>query len=381
MSTVSFKNISKIFDDGTLAVTAFDLDIADGELMVLVGPSGCGKTTLLRMLAGLETVSSGELLIDGRVVNPLPPQQRDIAMVFQNYALYPHMTVRRNLEFPLRMMKLGKDERRQRVSEVAGLLGLTALLERKPRELSGGQRQRVAMGRAIVREPKVFLMDEPLSNLDARLRLQIRGEIAALQRRMRTTTLYVTHDQVEAMTLGDRVAVIDQGRLQQVDEPQNLYAHPANIFVARFIGSPGMNIFRTELHPTEDRGLAIDWGRQRLPLDAGQAHALRKYLGKTLYAGLRPEAIHYPDAPDVEATIVVKIESIEALGHESLLYFGYEGRMEETRGDLSPDNNMVSPLMVARLAGTPDAGAGESLRLGLALKQLYFFDAEGSAIC
>jgi len=197
---------------------------------------------------------------------------------------------------------------------------------------------------------------------------------------MRTTTLYVTHDQVEAMTLGDRVAVIDQGRLQQVDEPQNLYAHPANIFVARFIGSPGMNIFRTELRPTEDRGLAIDWGRQRLPLHAGQAHVLRKYLGKTLYAGLRPEAIRYPDAPDVDATIDVEIESIETLGHESLLYFTHEGGREETRGDSPPDNGVVGRLMVARLAGRPDAKAGESIRLGLALKQLYFFDAEGSAI-
>ncbi len=375
MTTVNFKNISKVFDDGTGAVTDFNLDISDGELMVLVGPSGCGKSTLLRMLAGLETVSSGELLIDDQIVNHCSPQERNIAMVFQNYALYPHMTVRRNLEFPLKMMKLNKHEVQRRANEVAELLGLTPLLEHKPRQLSGGQRQRVAMGRAIVREPKVFLMDEPLSNLDAKLRLQIRNEIATLQRRMKTTTLYVTHDQVEAMTLGDRVAIINQGRLQQVSEPQILYERPANIFVAEFIGNPGMNIFKIALRPVQDQRLAICWGKQQLPLNARQTQALQKYIGKPLFAGLRPEAFRHPDASDADAKIEVEIESIESLGHEYLLYFKNHITTGEVDSLRAKGDNAVNQPMVARLPGKPDARVGDKIKLGLVLKQLYLFSS------
>lgn len=381
MATVSFKNISKTFDGGAQAVTDFNLEIDDGEFMVLVGPSGCGKSTLLRILAGLETATQGEILIAGEVVNDKTPQQRNVAMVFQNYALYPHMTVRRNLEFPLKMMKLAKADIQSRVDATAKLLGLDTLLERKPKQLSGGQRQRVAMGRAMVREPSVFLMDEPLSNLDAKLRVQIRTEISALQRRMKTTTLYVTHDQVEAMTLGDRVAVINQGYLQQVADPQTLYNHPANVFVAGFIGNPGMNVFKIELQPVQDQ-LAIRWGQQQLslPLDAKRKETLRKYVGKPIYAGLRPESIHYPDAPDVDAKITVKVESIEALGRESLLYFCNAVLAVDTDRFIKGGENAARSLMVARLAGQIDTKVGEEIEIGLVLNQLYFFDAEGIAI-
>jgi len=377
MSRVSFKNISKIFDDGTNAVSDFNLDIDDGELVVLVGPSGCGKSTLLRMLAGLETVSSGELLIDDEVVNALSPQQRNIAMVFQNYALYPHMSVQRNLAFPLKMMGLSKNDIATKVAEVAELLGLTALLERKPKQLSGGQRQRVAMGRAIVRDPKVFLMDEPLSNLDAKLRLQIRSEIAALQRRMATTTLYVTHDQIEAMTLGDRVAVIERGELQQVAPPQQLYERPANIFVAGFIGNPGMNVFETRLL-VQDHGLAIEWGDQQLalPLNQERLALLRHHIGQPLLAGLRPEAFR---ASGLGCEIMVELESVEALGHEFLLYF-HSAVTALTSDKTMPEEAAKSPPMVARVAQRPTAKRGEPMRLAVALAELYFFDLDGQAL-
>jgi multiple sugar transport system ATP-binding protein len=378
MAAVRFDHISKVFDDGTQAVTDFNLDINDGELVVLVGPSGCGKSTLLRMLAGLETVSEGELLIDDQVINTLTPQQRNIAMVFQNYALYPHMSVRRNLEFPLSMMQLDKQEIQTRVNDVAELLGLTALLERKPKQLSGGQRQRVAMGRAIVRRPQVFLMDEPLSNLDAKLRLQLRSEIAALQRRMQTTMLYVTHDQVEAMTLGDRVAVLNQGQLQQVAEPQVLYEHPANIFVAGFIGNPGMNIFKTELVQNEAKQLALQWGENKLvlPFRENKVQTLQHHIGKPLFAGLRPEAIHTAGNVESDAIIHAEIESIEALGHEYLLYF----RSDVNAIATDHDHNTTRSTMVARLAYRPPAGIGETIELGLNLKQLYLFHGEGSLL-
>ncbi len=381
MATVEFRNITKIFDDGTCALADFDLQIADGELMVLVGPSGCGKTTLLRLLAGLEQPTSGELRIDDRVVNHLPPQQRDVAMVFQNYALYPHMTVRRNLAFPLRMRKLGKEEIRERIARVAALLDLAGLLERKPRELSGGQRQRVAMGRALVREPKVFLMDEPLSNLDARLRQQIRGDIAALQRRLGITTLYVTHDQIEAMTLGHRVAVLARGRLQQVAAPQRLYERPANLFVARFMGNPGMNVFRTVLRPERDHGLAVRWERRWLPLGDEWPPALSAYIDRPLYAGLRPEAIRPPDDPQVCARVEVEVTGVEALGHETLLYFKHEAMVTDT-GETPGKHagNGTHRSMAARLPGAVDARPGARIQLGLLLKQLHFFDSEGRAL-
>src|SRR6476659_11011526 len=254
MAGITLTDVSKIYDDGTRAVSDLNLDVQDGELVVFVGPSGCGKSTALRMIAGLEEISEGEIKIGDRIVNNLRPRDRDVAMVFQNYALYPHMTVAENIGFALRMRKVPKDEARRRVEETAKILGLAEHLGRKPRQLSGGQRQRVAMGRAIVREPHVFLMDEPLSNLDAKLRVQTRTQIAALQRRLGTTTLYVTHDQVEAMTMGDRVAVLRDGILQQCDSPRRMYDHPANVFVAGFIGSPAMNLMNV---PVTDGGVDL----------------------------------------------------------------------------------------------------------------------------
>src|SRR4051795_12446987 len=268
VASVTFDNVSKVYDNGFKAVDALDLEIRDGEFMVLVGPSGCGKTTALRMLAGLEEISDGELVIDDTVVNEVAPQKRDIAMVFQNYALYPHLSVYDNMAYGLKIQKLPKTEIRQRVSEIAKVIGLEELLDRKPKALSGGQRQRVAMGRAIVRRPKVFLMDEPLSNLDAKLRVQMRSEVARIQHELQATTVYVTHDQVEAMTMGDRVALMRRGLLQQVDTPLRLYNAPANLFVAEFIGSPPMNIVSATVTRTP-AGSELVVGSQRLQLPAG----------------------------------------------------------------------------------------------------------------
>ena len=366
MANVAYRQVSKRFEDGTEALVDFDLQVDDGELMVLVGPSGCGKSTALRLLAGLESVSAGELLIDDTVINGLTPQQRNIAMVFQNYALYPHMSVRRNLAFPLRMMKLPADEVARRIEWAAGLLQLTELLERMPRQLSGGQRQRVAMGRAIVREPRVFLMDEPLSNLDARLRVQIRTEIAALQRRLNITTLYVTHDQVEAMTLGHRVAVMNAGRLQQVAVPQVLYERPENTFVAGFIGSPGMNVFSARLQRRET-GLAVEFAGQWLevPPDSRVSHArLAAYVDRPVFIGLRPEA--FEPASAGEAQVEPTLTAVEALGHEQLLYFD----VPQPTG---------SPMIV-RVQGTPAVTAGDRIPLRIHARELYFFDDQGAAI-
>jgi len=380
MSSVSFKNIGKTFDDGTRAVSDFNLEIDDGEFVVLVGSSGCGKSTLLRMLAGLETATEGEIHIGDEPVNNRTPQQRNVAMVFQNYALYPHMSVRRNLEFPLRMMKLSGADIQQRVERTARLLGLVELLERKPGQLSGGQRQRVAMGRAIVREPSVFLMDEPLSNLDAKLRVQIRTEIAELQRRIKTTTLYVTHDQVEAMTLGDRVAVISRGRLQQVADPQTLYRKPANIFVAGFIGNPGMNVFETELLAIDGGGCAINWGEQSIPLrdDLVAGIELRDHIGKRLYAGLRPEA--FCDAAASAIRIPAEIESIEALGHESLVYFRSGAAALDTDSFGTCADRPARLQMVARLGGAIDLRPGAKIVLGLMPERISLFDEHGTTL-
>ena len=296
MATVSFSSIGKVYGDGTRALAGFSLDVVDGEFMIFVGPSGCGKTTALRMVAGLEDITEGEIRIGDRVVNGLHPRKRDIAMVFQNYALYPHMTVFKNIAFALKVRKMPPAEIRQRVESAAKILGLSDELERKPGQLSGGQRQRVAMGRAIVRDPQVFLMDEPLSNLDAKLRSQMRAEIARIQREVGATTIYVTHDQVEAMTMGDRVAVLRKGELQQVAEPQKLYEHPANLFVASFIGSPEMNLVVAKLEQT-DGGLRCEVGKQVLEIPAELARSrpeLERYVGRTLGIGVRPE--HLEDA-------------------------------------------------------------------------------------
>src|SRR5512132_284838 len=291
MAEIAYEHVFKVYPDGTEAVHDLDLEIRDGELMVLVGPSGCGKTTALRMLAGLEEITEGEIRIGDRIVNDLTPRDRDIAMVFQSYALYPHMTVADNLAFGLKLRKLPKKEVNERVQRAARILQIEEFLKRKPRALSGGQRQRVAMGRAIVREPQAFLMDEPLSNLDAKLRVQMRAEIHQLQRRLDVTTIYVTHDQVEAMTMGDRVAVMNAGRLQQADTPQVLYDQPVNEFVAGFIGSPAINLVEAQLEQTNGH-LSVSFGEHRLTVDDHVVHnrsGLKDYVGRTVILGIRPE--------------------------------------------------------------------------------------------
>jgi multiple sugar transport system ATP-binding protein len=321
MASVSYRHVYKRFGDVSV-IKDFNLDIADKEFMVFVGPSGCGKSTNLRMLAGLEEVSEGDILIGDRVVNDVPPKDRDIAMVFQSYALYPHMSVYDNMAFGLKLRKTPKAEIDQRVKEAAEILGLTNLLDRKPKALSGGQRQRVAVGRAIVREPAVFLMDEPLSNLDAKLRVTARAEISKLHKRLGTTFIYVTHDQVEAMTMGDRIAVLADGILQQCDTPRNLYNEPRNVFVAGFIGSPSMNFFNGTL-VSEEGKLYLDGGDFRLSVPADRKNALSDYAGKEVVFGIRPEHVHAPEfaPPNISASpLKATVEVVELLGHELHLY-------------------------------------------------------------
>lgn len=317
MASVTYRNVYKNFGD-VVVITDFNLEVKDKEFIVFVGPSGCGKSTNLRMLAGLEEISDGEILIGDRVVNDVPPKDRDIAMVFQSYALYPHMSVYDNMAFGLKLRKTPKAEIDRRVKEAAESLGLSALLDRKPKALSGGQRQRVAVGRAIVREPAVFLMDEPLSNLDAKLRVSARAEISQLHRRLGTTFIYVTHDQVEAMTMGDRIVVLSDGKLQQVDTPRHLYNEPANVFVAGFIGSPSMNFFDATLVGEEGR-LFIDTGDFRLAVPDERKGIYADYVGKEVIFGTRPEHIHAPEFTPpgiVPAPLKMTVEVVELLGHE-----------------------------------------------------------------
>ncbi len=330
MAKVVFEDVQKRYPDGFQAITDLNLDIEDGEFVIFVGPSGCGKSTALRMVAGLEEISDGKLFIGDRVVNDLTPKERDIAMVFQSYALYPHLSVADNMGFALKLAKVPKAEIDKRVREAADLLGLTEFLHRKPRALSGGQRQRVAMGRAIVRSPQAFLMDEPLSNLDAKLRVQMRAEIAALQQKLGTTTIYVTHDQVEAMTMGDRVALLKRGLLQQVDTPQYLYDNPKNLFVAGFIGSPAMNIAETSMHK-EDGKVYVELGRGGSPTRMRVADAaLERYPkaveaeGRTIAVGLRPEHFVRADAASDPETVWKgrRVTLVEMLGAEMLVHFG-----------------------------------------------------------
>ena len=328
MSTVSLKNIYKIYDNSVTAVSDFNLEIADKEFIVLVGPSGCGKSTTLRMVAGLEEISKGELYIDGKLVNDVEPKDRDIAMVFQSYALYPHMTVRENMEFPLKLKKVPKEEIQQRVDQAAEILGITQYLDRKPKALSGGQRQRVAIGRAIVREPKVLLMDEPLSNLDAKLRNQMRAEIIKLRQRINTTFVYVTHDQTEAMTLGDRIVIMKDGFVQQIGTPQEVFEKPINIFVAGFIGTPQMNFFNARL---EKKGgdYSVEYAGASFPLD-GEMSA--KLAGKgqqsaDVILGVRPEHIAVQKDPSASA-IEASIEVSELMGSELYLHATVEGGQE-----------------------------------------------------
>jgi multiple sugar transport system ATP-binding protein len=337
VAEVLFDEVDKIYEGGVHAVQDLSLDIADGEFLVLVGPSGCGKTTALRMLAGLETISGGTIRIGERVVNNLSPKDRDIAMVFQSYALYPHLSVADNIAFGLQLRKMNKHEIEKRVGWAATLLDLTPYLKRKPKELSGGQRQRVAMGRAIVREPQVFLMDEPLSNLDAKLRVQMRAEIAKLQKDLGTTTIYVTHDQVEAMTMGDRVAVMSMGLLQQVDRPQRLYDEPANLFVASFIGTPPMSLLEAQIEEAPGGGLAMALAGETLPLDplaVERYPGLSSRVGAPVVVGIRSEDVHpaerHPNLPSLHA----QLELIEALGSGQMAYFYIDAK--SVRGAVTP---------------------------------------------
>jgi multiple sugar transport system ATP-binding protein len=359
MARVTLEGIRKIYEEKGrehVVVHGIDLVIPDGEFLVLVGPSGCGKSTTLRMIAGLETISAGTLRIGDRVVNEVAARDRDIAMVFQNYALYPHMTVRENLAFALKLRKMSGDEIRRRVEEAAELLGLTPLLDRRPRQLSGGQRQRVALGRAIVRQPQVFLFDEPLSNLDAKLRVQMRREISALRRRLGTTTIYVTHDQVEAMTLGDRIVVMQEGRVQQVDTPLELYRRPANTFVATFVGSPPMNLVAGTV-TSDGTSFGAKEGRFTLPLPAQRPASLTP--GQALILGIRPESVMMEG--ETGGKTVATIEEIEPLGNETLVSL-----------------NAGGVPFTARVEGSATPHRGDRVALTFPDSALHWFDSTGA---
>jgi multiple sugar transport system ATP-binding protein len=397
MAEIEFSDVSKVYADGTRAVAGLDLTIDDGEFMVLVGPSGCGKTTALRMVAGLEEISEGSIRIGERVINDVPPKERDVAMVFQTYALYPHMTVAENLGFGLKLRKVDKRVSHRRVTDVARVLGLEEYLDRKPRALSGGQRQRVAMGRAIVREPRAFLMDEPLSNLDAKLRVQMRAEISRIQRDLEVTTIYVTHDQVEAMTMGDRVAVMKKSLLQQVAAPEDLYRHPINLFVAGFIGSPAMNMVEAEVSRANG-SLFVHFGGHRLEVDpaaVGEHPGLDAYVERTVIVGIRPESIE--DAAVVsEARTTRRLRTVvelrEALGSDLLVHFSIDAPpvlTEDTR-ELARDTDTSAlehmqeqprATFVARLSADSRARERESVELSVDTRAVHFFDpATGQAI-
>jgi multiple sugar transport system ATP-binding protein len=360
MASVTFKNVVKKYGDVT-AVNDLNIEVDDKEFLVLVGPSGCGKTTALRSLAGLEEITSGDIMIGDRVVNDVAPKDRDIAMVFQSYALYPHLSVYDNMAFGLKLRKIPKDEIKSRVDQAADILGIQDLLDRKPRQLSGGQRQRVAVGRAIVREPKVFLFDEPLSNLDAKLRVAMRAEISKLHQRLQTTFIYVTHDQIEAMTMASRIAVINKGVLQQLDTPQNLYDNPNNLFVAGFIGSPAMNFFPGKLRK-EDGKLVVDTGDFSVAIPEKHARTFESYAGKDIIFGIRPENVHDTAfiPPNVESEQVsVKVDVTELMGNEIFLYL------------VSGKNTFV-----ARVDPRSKLRLGEQASVAFDLDSMHIFDAE-----
>ncbi len=383
MSSVSLEKVTKVYSNGYEAVNGLDLEIADGEFMVVVGPSGCGKTTVLRMIAGLENITSGVVRFGDEVMNDVAPRDRDVAMVFQSYALYPQMTVAQNIGFALRMRKVPKTEIDRRVRAAAEVLGITPWLDRKPTRLSGGQRQRVAMGRAIVREPSVFLMDEPLSNLDAKLRVQLRAEISRVQSRIGVATIYVTHDQTEAMTLGHRVAVLRDGAMQQCDTPQVLYDRPANVFVAGFIGSPSMNLFEAQLS-VDGRSVAL--GSQSIPLSleiANRRPGLRRFTGQTIVVGIRPEDL--PAASDERSGVsfVGDVELVEALGSEILVHFRTDAPVvvpegtaalidgEEASVKATPDDDCV-----ARIEPRHVVHAGDRFSFTVNPERLEFFELD-----
>jgi len=394
MATVAFEGAGKVYDDGTRALRDFHLEIADGEFMVLVGPSGCGKTTALRMVAGLEAISEGVIRIGDLIVNALEPRKRDIAMVFQNYALYPHMSVHRNIAFGLKMRNVPRETIGARVENIARVLGIAELLDRKPRALSGGQRQRVAMGRAIVREPQAFLMDEPLSNLDAKLRVQMRAEIARIQRELGATTIYVTHDQVEAMTMGDRVCVLRKGELQQVDTPRELYEHPRSLFVASFIGSPPMNLVQATLERSPD-GVACRVGDQVLAVPAARPE-LQPYVGRTIGLGIRPEHVHDAElAADTQTVgrLRGRVVTTELLGAELLAHVEVAAEpvvtqeVLEVAGDA--DRTLIEDLksearegrvvFVGRYNARSRVRAGDDVEMVVETPSMHFFDLETEA--
>jgi len=384
MASISLDKVSKTYPNGFVAVRDLDLDVAEGEFMVMVGPSGCGKTTALRMVAGLEAITSGTLHIGERLANQLTSKERDVAMVFQNYALYPHMTVGENIAFGLSLRKTPKDEIKRKVTDAAAILGLTDLLNQKPGLLSGGQRQRVAMGRAIVRDPAVFLMDEPLSNLDAKLRVQMRTEVRRIQRRIGVATLYVTHDQTEAMTMGDRVAVMRAGVLQQCDEPSVLYNRPNNLFVAAFIGSPAMNLFEATI---SDDGSLLQLGSQRLPLSETlyqRVPSLRAYAGRKIVVGLRAEDLPIATGEQKsDATLVARVEEVEALGSELLVHFSLDATritgeaqgLDETE-ELEATAIDVVGEGVARVEPRAEVHVGRDASFAVFTERMYFFDAD-----
>ncbi len=397
MAEIVLDSVTKRYAGDTLAVSDLDLDIRDGEFMVFVGPSGCGKTTALRMIAGLEAITEGEIRIGDRIVNDVAPKDRDIAMVFQNYALYPHMTVYDNMAFGLKLAKTDKSEMDKRVKEAAGILGLEEFLNRKPRALSGGQRQRVAMGRAIVRNPQAFLMDEPLSNLDAKLRVQMRAEIARIQDDLSVTTVYVTHDQVEAMTMGDRVAVIRKGELQQVGSPTNLFGQPKNLFVAGFIGSPSMNIVASRLEQANG-SIKVNIGGQQVTLDdqaTSRRPDLKSYAGKEVIVGIRPQDLEdaslASDAPQ-HCRLRAKVDLVEALGTETQIHFAVDAPavvtedIKELAADVGADQlqrlqeraEEGRNEFVAQLDPKSRVKNGEQVELVVDTSQMHFFDPKTS---
>jgi multiple sugar transport system ATP-binding protein len=388
MASVELEHIDKTYDNGFQAVKDLNLRIEDGEFLVLVGPSGCGKTTALRMVAGLEDITGGEMRIGDRRVNEVPPKDRDIAMVFQSYALYPHMTVAENIGFGLKLRKMPKLDIETRVKEAAGMLGLEELLDRRPKQLSGGQRQRVAMGRAIVREPQVFLMDEPLSNLDAKMRVQTRAEIARIQQRLGVTTIYVTHDQVEAMTMGTRVAVMKKGLLQQVDTPQFIYDNPANLFVAGFIGSPPMNLCQGVLQASDNGELTVVIGENRLSIDAAtvaQRGLAIPGSGRQVTVGIRPEDMEDGAIATVDPkrTLRAQVDITEALGSEVMAHFNVDAQQVVSEDTKKEDEENLKSIasgsgatFVASFNARSRVRPGDTVQIAVDTSRLHFFDPE-----